>query len=78
MFVCVHYIYAYKHRVEIFAKSLKEKNCVLFTVESLTYSALEVTPCWEVLRIDKLQSVKEVTFYRDSTKLTSLTSEEIV
>ncbi|XP_014470303.1 PREDICTED: uncharacterized protein LOC106742143 [Dinoponera quadriceps] len=42
-------------------------DCVITALENTklsTFCALEVTPCQKVLRIDKLQSVKEITFYR--------------
>lgn len=58
-------IYTYKHsrgiREVLKEKELRSKELL---AESLAHSALEVTPCQKVLRIDKLQSVKEVTFYR--------------
>jgi peroxiredoxin family protein len=64
------YVITYTHTkistVEVFAKSIKEKELRSkeLLAESSAHSALEVTPCQKVLRIDKLQSVKEVTFYR--------------
>lgn len=73
-FVCVYmYVtwYTYKHSRGIFAKSIKEKELRSkeLLAESLAHSALEVIPCQKVLRIDKLQSVKEVIFYRQLREL---------
>lgn len=58
--LCTYIKYTRINTIEVFAKSLKKKKLRSkeLLAESLAHSALEVTPCQKVLRIDKLQSVK--------------------